>query len=162
MDPEILEIKKRKYYQQDLPFDFPEEKPVELKLPYFATPRNDNETLLNFQYEYRHGDQKALGRMYRLCVQIAMRYISEISKKNRKLRKLSAFDKESKAHDAASYIIEQLIKRPTFVISRSVTAYLWLRVEQELFYHRKVDKIVDFVDFSLFFKEGTIEEEIDE
>lgn len=129
------------------------------ELPRFDVPRTDNQRLLNYQYEYRNGDDSALGRMYSLAKTIAWKYINKIGQKNRKVRYLSRLDKESKAADAASYIIEQLMTRPDFVMTSSVTGYLWLRVIHELFYYREVDKIVDFVDLARFFKEGTEDEE---
>lgn len=60
--------------QQVLPFDFWEEEKKEAaklrqeqtnKLPHFPNPRNDNEYLLECQWEYKHGDKAALVRMYR-------------------------------------------------------------------------------------------------
>ena len=127
------------------------------ELPYYTEPRNDNQRLLNFQKEYRDGDETALDRMYDLSKTIAWKYINKISKKNRKVRKLTRLDREGKAQNAATYIIEQLMTRPSFAITSSFTGYLWLRVMHELFYHREVDKIVDFVDFDRFFKEGEID-----
>ena len=139
-----------------LPFEFWEEekKPVQ-DVPYYEHPKNDNERLLNYQYEYRHGDEEALDKMYTLSKTIAGKFINQFVNKNKKVKYLSAFDKESKAQNAASYLIEQFIKRPKFAIRKSVTAYLWLRVEKELFYHRKVDGIVDFTTLDNFIKEGS-------
>ncbi len=146
--------------QQVLPFDFwqEEEKPVQ-DVPYFEHPKNDNERLLNYQYEYRHGDDKALDKMYTLSMTIAGKFINQFVNKNKKVKHLSTYDRESKAQNAASYLIEQFIKRPKFAIRKSVTAYLWLRVEKELFYHRKVDGIVDFTTMDKFIKEGSEDKE---
>lgn len=127
------------------------------ELPYYEEPRDDNQRLLNFQKEYRDGDQTALDRMYTLGKTVAWKYINKIAKKNRKVRRLIPTEKEAKASDAVSYIIEQLMTRRYFAITSSFTGYLWLRVMHELFYYRKVDKIVDFVDFDRFFKEGEID-----
>jgi hypothetical protein len=127
------------------------------ELPYYADPKTDNQKLLNFQKEYRDGDESALNRMYELSKIICAKYINKIGQKNRKVRSLSRLDKEGKAENAATYIIEQLITRPYFAITQSFTGYLWLRVMHELFYYREVDKIVDFVDFDRFFKEGEID-----
>lgn len=137
-----------------------EAEPGELpELPYYSTPRSDNQRLLNFQKEYRNGDDSALARMYELSKTICWKYINKIGQKNRKVRHLSRSDKEGKAENAATYIIEQLMTRPYFAITSSFTGYLWLRVMHELFYYREVDKIVDFVDLARFFKEGTEDEE---
>ena len=137
-----------------------EAEPGELPpLPYYEQPRSDNQKLLNFQKEYREGDESALVRMYELSKTICWKYINKIGQKNRKVRSLSRSDKEGKAENAATYIIEQLMTRPYFAITSSFTGYLWLRVMHELFYYREVDKIVDFVDLARFFKEGTEDEE---
>ncbi|MBP5793980.1 MAG: hypothetical protein J6W46_10125, partial [Spirochaetaceae bacterium] len=55
---------------------------------------------------------------------------------------------------AATYMIEQYIKRPNFAINKNFPGYLFLRVAHELYYMRKVDKVVDFVDLQKFLKEG--------
>lgn len=143
----VKKIEWEKLKEQELPFNFQEqEKKIEQDLPYFGNPKNDNERLLNYQYAYKHGDVKALEKMYVLSKEIAGKYINQFSEKNKKIKMLSCDDREIKAHNATTYMIEQFIKRPNFIIKKSVTAYLWLRVEQELFYHRKVDSIIEFGD----------------
>ena len=147
--------------QQPLFDDLPEEpqykingKTIELR--WYSDPRSDNQKLMSLQYEYRNeGNQEALRPIYEILKTIAAKYINTIAKKNKRIANLSQFDKESKAANAASYMVEQLMLRPKFVINNSFTGYLYKRVEYECFYHRKVDKIVDFVDLDLFFKEGT-------
>lgn len=132
------------------------------QLRWFSDPRSDNQKLMSWQYEYKtNGSQEALGEIYKLCRTIAAKFINTIAKKNRKVKELSAFDKEAKATDAATYIVQQMITRPDFAITKSWTGYLYLRVEFELYYRRKVDKMVDFVDLDRFFKEGTEPEEED-
>ena len=155
-----------KAIQQPLFDDLPEipefrakGKPVELR--WYSDPRTDNQRLMSLQYEYRNEqNQEALVGMYEILRTIAAKYINTIAKKNKRVENLSQFDKECKAANAATYMVEQFILRPDFVITSSFTGYLYLRVEYELYYHRKVDGIVDFVDINRFFKEGT-EPEID-
>lgn len=135
-------------------------KPVELR--WYSDPRTDNQKLMSLQYEYRNeGNQEALRPMYEILKTIAAKYINTIAKKNKRVENLSQFDKECKAANAATYMVEQMILRPDFVITTSFTGYLFLRIEYELFYHRKVDKIVDYVDLDKFFKEGTEPEAIE-
>lgn len=86
--------------------------------------------------------------MYSVLYGVAVRMINKQCGKNRHLQRLSKSERREKAHNAASYIVEQYITRPDFLIERSATAYVHLRVMHELFYRRKVDGIVDFVDFS--------------
>ena len=122
-----------------LDFDFGElpneeaEKPKPA-LPHFDNPKCDNERLLNYQWAYKeNGDQNALNSMYTLGYKIALKYISNKAQKNRHIAELCRSDKEEKAHNAATYIVEQYLKRPGFVIKNSMTGYLYKRVQFELY-----------------------------
>lgn len=123
------------------------------KLPYFENPKNDNERLLNYQYAYMTQDDKnALNAMYKEGKKIALKYIAAKAKKNKHIAALCMSDREEKAHNAITYIIEQYIKRADFAINDSFMAYLYLRIQHELFYQRKVDKIVSFVDIETLYR----------
>ena len=115
-------------------------------LPHFDNPKCDNERLLNYQWEYKSGDQNALNSMYTLGFKIALKYISTKAQKNRHIAELCRSDKEEKAHNAITYIIARYLRVKDFSIRESFTSYLFLRVQHELFYTRKVDKIVSFVE----------------
>lgn len=139
-----------------LEFDFgelPKEETPRPALPHFDTPASDNEKLLNYQYAYREQDDaRALNQMYKLGYRIALKFINAKAKKNKHIAALCMDDREEKAHNAITYIIEQYIKRADFAITNSFTAYLYLRIQHELFYHRKVDKIVIFVDIKTLYR----------
>ena len=134
-----------------LDFDFGElpneeaEKPKPA-LPHYDQPQNDNERLLNYQWEYKNGDQNALNSMYTLGYKIALKYISTKAQKNRHIAELCRSEREEKAHNAITYIIARYLRVQDFVIMESFTSYLYLRIQHELFYRRKVDEIVSFVD----------------
>lgn len=140
-----------------LEFDF-DELPTERKaekpkpaLPRFDTPRNDNELLLNWQYAYiMRGDENALNAMYRKGRQIAMKYIETAARKNRHIARMPRSERKEKAHNAITYIIARYLRAKDFVVRESFTAYLYLRIQHELFYQRKVDRIVDFVDWETY------------
>lgn len=140
-----------------LEFDF-DELPKENKtekpkpaLPHFDAPKNDNELLLNWQYEYRTtGDTDALNKMYALGRTIALKYIETIAQGKKPVAQMARSDKEEKAHNAITYIIVRYLRVKDFAIRESFTAYLYLRIKHELFYQRKVDWIVDFVDWETF------------
>lgn len=149
--------------QQVLPFDFWEtEKQEKAKrqqeqtdsLSHFPEPKNDNEYLLECQWQYRHGDKSALVKMYKRARTLCLKFINAIGQKNHHIRSMSWETKKIKAEDAATYMIEQYIKRPDFAITKNFPGYLFLRVAHELYYRRKVDKVVDFVDLQKFLKEG--------
>ena len=109
-----------------------------MTLPYFSEPRNDNERLLNYQYEYRNGKADALGQMYELLFTIAYKSIN----KSKRGRDFCVSDRKTKAQDAATYVIEQYITRPSFAITESVTGYLYCRINRELNYARECDKML--------------------
>ena len=71
--------------------------------------------------------------MYENLVTIAYKTINDQSNINAKIKALSADERKQKAHDAATYIIEQYLKRPDFVIKNSMTGYLFKRVQFELY-----------------------------
>lgn len=125
------------------------------QLPYFPEPKNDHEKLFNLQYEYKHGRQAALGEMYELTVEVCYKILHHLCKntKIKTIRWLPYVDRQIKAQDAATYFIEQYLKRPDFMRHRSILSYLFSRVAKELYYTRKVDKIVEFVDFDTMIEE---------
>ena len=134
--------------QQWLPFDelqpAPQNAPA---LPYFDAPNCDNERLLNLQYDYKeNGNAQALNAMYALGCKIALKYINAKADKNPHIAHMSDDEKEEKAHNAITYIIARYLRVKDFSIRESFTSYLYLRVQHELFYTRKVDKIVSFVE----------------
>lgn len=140
--------------QQEFDFGELRKESKESALPHFDKPKNDNERLLNYQWAYKeNGDQSALNSMYTLGYKIALKYISIKAQKNRHVAELCKSDKEEKAHNAITYIIARYLKVSDFAIKESFTAYLYLRIQHELFYTRKVDKIVQFVDMETFKEE---------
>ena len=109
----------------------------------------DNEQLLQLQAEYKNGDSGALSVMYTKLYEIAYKTINARSGDNEVIANMRAAERKQKAHDAATYIIEQYLKRPGFEINESVTGYLFRRVNYELFgrYHQRAcDKMLVFTD----------------
>lgn len=131
---------------KQLEFDFNELSERKTDLPHYEAPKNDNEQLLNYQWDYRKGDKAALNKMYELGYDIALRYISIHAKKNSHIAKLDQSRREEKAHNAITYIIARYLQISDFAIYKSFTSYLYLRIQHELFYKRKVDDIVSFID----------------
>ena len=91
-------------------------------------------------------DTKVLSDMYRLGVKVALKMINKFAGSNKILQRLGHIQRREKAPNASSYIIEQYLKRPTFYIKKSYTAYLYKRVQYELFYHRKIDAAIIYCD----------------
>lgn len=131
---------------KQLEFNFNELSERKTDLPHYEAPKNDNERLLNYQWAYKKGDKAALNKMYELGYDIALRYISIYAKKNPHIAKLDQSRRGEKAHNAITYIIARYLQIPNFAIHKSFTSYLYLRIQHELFYKRKVDDIVRFID----------------
>ena len=94
---------------------------------------SDDQQLFNLQSRLKNGDAQAMAEMYEKLVTIAYKTINSQSRSNAKIKALSADERKQKAHDAATYIIEQYLKRPDFVIKNSMTGYLFKRVQFELY-----------------------------
>ena len=122
--------------QAELPFD----------LPYYDTPTNDNQRLLNLQLKYKLNGGAYLGEMYKLLYEIAYKNINKLSEQSQKIKNMDAAERMEKAHNAASYIVEQYLKRPGFAIQNSMTGYLFKRVQFELYGKntRHCDKMLIF------------------
>ena len=93
----------------------------------------DEQQLFILQSRLKNGDEQAMAEMYENLVTIAYKTINDQSNINAKIKALSADERKQKAHDAATYIIEQYLKRPDFVIKNSMTGYLFKRVQFELY-----------------------------
>ena len=149
--------------QQVLPFDFWEEENqaaaqkqqnLVASLPHYPEPKTDNEKLLEWQWQYKHGDQQALIKIYDLSITICRKFINHIGQYNPHIKELSLPNIKQKAEDAATYLIERYIQKPNFVITKNYPGYLYLRVLHELYYLRKADKIQTFIDITRIFKES--------
>ena len=123
-------------------------KQAELKfdLPYYDIPTNDNQRLLNLQLKYKVNGGKYLGEMYKLLYKIAYKTINKLSEQSQKIKNMDAAERMEKAHNAATYIVEQYLKRPDFSIKNSMTGYLYKRVQYELYGKntRHCDKMLIF------------------
>lgn len=119
---------------------------LQFDLPYYDTPTNDNQRLLNLQLKYKVNGGKYLGEMYKMLYEIAYKNINKLSKQSHKIKNMDAAERMEKAHNAATYIVEQYLKRPDFVIKNSMTGYLFKRVQFELYGKntRHCDKMLIF------------------
>ena len=111
---------------------------------------SDNDELLDMQAKILNGDKGVLSAMYTKLYEIAYKIINASSHKNEIIAGMSAEERQQKAHDAATYIIEQYLKRPEFRITKSMTGYLYRRINYELHgrFNRNCDKLLIFTDFS--------------
>ena len=110
---------------------------------------SDEQQLFILQSRLKNGDAQAMAEMYEKLVTVAYKTINTQSNSNAKIKALSADERKQKAHDAATYIIEQYLKRPAFVIKNSITGYLYTRIKWELFgkdHQNKRDQMVVYTD----------------
>ena len=119
---------------------------LQFDLPYYDTPTNDNQRLLNLQLKYKLNGGAYLGDMYKLLFEIAYKNINKLSEQSQKIKNMDAAERMEKAHNAATYIVEQYLKRPGFAIQKSMTGYLFKRVQFELYGKntRHCDKMLIF------------------
>lgn len=147
--------------QLELPFDELKPKPMDVEsLPFYPEAKTDNEKLMNLQRGFYEGNKNALAGVYRLGLEIALKMINVEARSNRHVKSLDPDERAEKAHNAVTYIVSQYLKGKNFKIEKSMTAYIYLRVKHELYYRRKCDAIVDYVDFDEFYKEHGESEEI--
>lgn len=110
---------------------------------------SDDQQLFKLQSRLKNGDAQAMAEMYEKLVTVAYKTINSRSNSNAKIKALSADERKQKAHDAATYLIEQYLKRPAFVITDSITGYLYTRVNWELYgkdHQYKRDQMVVYTD----------------
>ena len=110
---------------------------------------SDEQQLFNFQFELKKGNAQALAGMYKKLYEVAYKIINNRSRTNGRIAALSATERQQKAHDAATYIIEQYLKRPAFEITNSITGYLYTRIKWELYgkdHQYKRDQMVVYTD----------------
>ena len=110
---------------------------------------SDDQELFNLQSRLKNGDAQAMAEMYEKLVTIAYKTINNRSNINANIKALSADERKQKAHDAATYIIEQYLKRPAFEITNSITGYLYTRIKWELYgkdHQYKRDQMVVYTD----------------
>lgn len=133
-------------FQCFLDFDFFEqEKKSEQKeidsLPFFCNVENDNQRLMNMQYEYYHGQTEIMDRMFMLMLKIAKKIINKEAKEKKLF--FSAENKNELAIDSASLVIEQILKN-RLKIRTSFIAYLYLQVKKTMYSKTKAKRLEDY------------------
>lgn len=129
-----------------LDFDFFEQEKHEKKkeidrLPFFEKPENDNQRLMNLQYEYYHGRTEKLDKMFLLLLEIARKIISKEAKEKKLI--FSRDHKEELAIDSVSLVIEQILKNK-LKIRTSFIAYIYLQVKKTMYSKTKAEKLEDY------------------
>ena len=133
-------------FQYFLDFDFFEQEKQEEKkeierLFFFEKPENDNQKLMNWQYEYYHGKTEKLDKIFLLLLEIARKIISKETKEKKLI--FSMDYKEELAIDSASLVIERILKNK-LKIKTNWIAYLYLQVKKTMYTRTKAGKLEDY------------------
>lgn len=133
-------------FQYFLDFDFFEQEKQEQQkeiddLPFFEKSENDNQRLMNLQYEYYHGRTEKLDEMFLLLLEIARKIISKEAKEKKLI--FSMDHKEELAEDSVSLVIEQILKNK-LKIKTSWIAYLYLQVKKTMYSRTKAERLEDY------------------
>lgn len=107
--------------------------------PHFDSPCNDNELMLNYQYEYlQHNDQKAFNKLWLKSTELAMKFITvEKEKKGFILRRQ---EHEDKATEAVMYVLRRY-KNKGYYIKKGFPAAIYHGVIHALYYRNKTQEI---------------------
>jgi len=115
---------------------------VKDSLVHYDNPQNDNQRLLNCQYEWiRNGDKDAEGKLWMLARKVALRMVRKEEKKRG-----CFFDhptRQDKAADAVFYVLRRYSKN--WFVRHSFLDALWHGVKHALDYRTKAEEMVDFV-----------------
>lgn len=115
-----------------------------VNLPRFDAPQNDNEKLLNYQYDFLvNGSQEAWGNLWKLTETIAGRMLAHSCK----LRNVhfSHEEWEDKRAEAVMYLLRRYRTRPGYRIEANFPLHIWYAVKHVLDYKRKCDRLVNYV-----------------
>jgi hypothetical protein len=77
-------------------------------LPYFPTPQNDNEKMLNFQKELLSGSRRAEKELWTLAIKVAERMVRKEAKEHQKI--LDPEEVYDKAMEAVEYVLRRYRK----------------------------------------------------
>lgn len=123
--------------------------PVVLEVPHYDNPQNDNEVLMNAQYRLLiEKDNAALVEIYTKGFIVALKFVNKISKGNPILKNMTKEERQEKAEDAITYIVEQYRTKKDWNISKNYPGYIYLRVLKSLFDRTKTEEETDYVDCS--------------
>lgn len=122
-----------------------EEAQQKMELPYFPEPKNDNEKLLNFQYEYiKNKDQKAWGELLKLAFVVAGRIVRKEVFENK--LPYDSLDREEKTSIAVEYVLRRYSKDVGWYVSRNYISALKKGVFHAIYYQTKKDAETDSIE----------------
>ncbi len=113
------------------------------ELPFFDTPKNDNETLMNLQYMYlSKKDRKAQESLWLISIAIAKKLIRKEQKEKKFF--LAASDLEDKAVEAVEYILRRYDRRKDnacWCVRKNFISAIYNGVRHALYYQNKTEQL---------------------
>jgi hypothetical protein len=95
---------------------------------------DDNERYEEIQNEYlKDRNDKSLTELYNICVKLAKKYLNKYCRKKGIILNI-----EEKSHDAATFVIEQYLKKPLFRVER-ISAYIFYGIIKNLYKDKNME-----------------------
>lgn len=128
-----------------------------LILPYYQDPKNDNEKMFNYQYEYlKNNDEDAWGKMIELAFKITKRLVWQWMKKN-KVR-LDSIEQDEKTSVAVEYVLRRYKKNVGYCVYKNFITALNEGVKHAMLYCTKLDQNTTSWEEVFFVEEKDYEE----
>jgi len=120
-----------------------------IKPPYYEWPINDNELLLNYQYEFIvHDDQNAYAKLLELANLVTKRLISRWLRNRGKFLDVywDEITKDEKAMEAMVYVLRRYSTRVGWYVSTNFIVALNEGVRHVTGYETKIGKAITYVE----------------
>lgn len=141
------EIQKEKHEKENL------EARKKLELKYYPEPKNDNERLMNYQYEYiKNGSEEAWGKLITLSFEVTKKLIWRWMSEH-KAGYLDEIDQDEKTSIAVEYVLRRYINNIGYSIKKNFITALNEGVKHAMLYKTKMDRNTTSLD-EIFFSEN--------
>lgn len=116
-----------------------------LVLPHYEHPQNDNEKLLNYQYEYLvNNSEVAWGQLITLAYIVTKRLVWQWMKQKR--CQLDDIEQDEKTSIAVEYVLRRYKTRIGYCITKNYISALKDGVKHAMLYITKLDKDTVYID----------------
>mgnify|MGYP003290175192 CR=1 FL=1 len=133
------EIKKKEHERLNL------EARKNLSLPYYPEPKNDNEKLFNYQYEYiKNNDSVAWGNLLELSFIVTKRLVWKWMKAEKII--LDDIEQDEKTSIAVEYVLRRYTKNIGYCITTNFITALKDGVKHAMKYKTKADYVTDSLE----------------
>lgn len=113
------------------------------KLKHFEEPKNDNERLLNYQYEFLVlENKKAWDNLFILATKVAQRIV--VKQVRAKHLAVDAIDIPEKVSIAVEYVMRRYKNNSGWVVRDNYISAIKSGVIHALYYRKKIDDVTDY------------------